>query len=111
MDGIPQDDVSVKEEKPPESAILFYIMRMSIVAIIIFLALSASSSMTVLLTLGGSLFGTIVTIFLPVMFYNKAWYQTSYPSMHSHRKYIIYLNYFVLFFGTIIGAIGFWGAL
>ena len=99
------------EEKPPESAILFYTLRMTIVAIIILLAISASNSMTVLLTLGGSLFGTIVTILLPVMFYNKAWYQESYPSIYQHRHYIIIANYAVLILGIVVGAIGFWGAL
>lgn len=82
------------------------------VAIHIWLGLSASSSLTVLLTLGGSLFGTIVTVLLPVMFYNKAWSSSgSFPSIYSHRSYIIVLNYFVLVLGTIVGAIGFWGAL
>lgn len=112
VEEIPQDEEDAREEKKvPESSLLFYTIRMAVVAILIFLSLSASSSMTVLLTLGGSLFGTIVTILLPVMFYNKAWSQSSYPSIYSHRSYLIIVNYFVLVLGTIVGAIGFWGAL
>lgn len=54
------------------------------------------------LSLTGSFTGTLISIVVPVLFYNKA-----YESKKEKRKWIIRLNYAVLTIGSVIGSIGF----
>mmetsp|Transcript_17683 Transcript_17683/g.29891 ORF Transcript_17683/g.29891 Transcript_17683/m.29891 type:complete len:105 (+) Transcript_17683:1452-1766(+) len=73
-------------------------------------------NLNVLLAIGGSVLGTLVTIVIPIMFYNKAYSDDdlknaekdlSGESKKESRKTIMRFNSLILFIGVFISGCGF----
>ena len=68
-----------------------------------------------MLILGGSILGTIVTIIIPIMFYNRAYsselkhlrLDKNDEDLNDNRKIIKVLNIVVLIIGITLGSFGF----
>ncbi len=88
-------------------------------------------NINLVLIIGGSIFGTITSIIIPIVFYNKA-YSSNYknlsqdisnsyilnnsldgeiPKLIDKRKTIKIINYIILLAGIIVGAFGLYDAI
>ena len=101
-------------EEPEITPWSFYFTRAAVVYLIYFTSFIIPN-INVMLILGGSVLGTIVTIIIPILFYNRAYsgdlkhlsLDKSDEERQDIRKSTKVINYIVLIVGVTIGSFGF----
>ena len=110
-----ENDEEVPAPQNESTPMSFYFTRAAIIYFVYFLSF-VIPNINIMLILGGSILGTIVTIIIPVMFYNRAYSNEDKhlgldknvsADLKDNRKIIKVLNAIVLVVGITIGTFGF----
>ena len=117
--GSPQGEQGEQREKPVyqetwSQSFFFYLFRTAFVMFILVCSFY-TPSLNIMLAIGGAILGTIVTVVIPVMFYNKAYADEevnhgkdkSTAESKSNRKFLRRFNYLIMTMGISVSMVGF----